>query len=192
MRDAILQELELTPLWRLRRPVAIVDDADVSAAVATMGWDALRAAYPEMTGVGDVRAEWVFAGFDVTGDSDAARLFDAMLGALQLQRDKGVFLLPVQAENSPGTRAVLLRQLALLRPRVVLALGQQAAHSLLDTDAPLGSLRGRVHDCMGTPLVVSFHPDDLLKAVLSKALAWEDLCLALTTLQHNDKEIPNA
>ena len=99
MRDAILQELELTPLWRLRRPVAIVDDADVSAAVATMGWDALRAAYPEMTGVGDVRAEWVFAGFDVTDDSDAARLFDAMLGALQLQRDKGVFLLPVQAEN---------------------------------------------------------------------------------------------
>jgi hypothetical protein len=54
MRDAILQELELMPLWRLRRPETIVDDADVSASVANMDWDALRAAYPKMTGVGDV------------------------------------------------------------------------------------------------------------------------------------------
>ena len=192
MHDAALQELELAPLWRLRRPVGSVNDDDASAVVANMDWDALRAAYPEMTGVGDLRADWVVAGFAATGDSDAVRLFDAMLGALQLQRDKQVFLLPLSGADSPLARAVLSRQLALLQPRVMLALGQPAVQRLLATDAALDTLRGRVHDCMGTPLVASFHPDDLLKAVSSKALAWQDLCLALTTLQNNPKEIPNA
>ena len=191
MRDAALQELELAPLWRLRRPVGSVDD-DAGVVVANMDWEALRAAYPEMTGVGDLHADWVVAGFAATGDSDAARLFDAMLGALQLQRDKQVFLLPLSGADSPLARAVLSRQLALLQPRVMLALGQPAVQRLLATDAALDTLRGRVHDCMGTPLVASFHPDDLLKAVSSKALAWQDLCLALTTLQNNPKEIPNA
>jgi DNA polymerase len=192
MRDAVLHELELAPLWRLRRPAASGDAADAGATVASMDWDALRAAYPELIGVGDQRADWVFAGVAFSDDSDAARLFDAMLSALQLQRNKQVFLLPVSVTDTPLARAVLSRQLALLQPRVLLALGQRAAHRLLDTIAPLDTLRGRVHDCMGTPLIASFHPDDLLKAVSSKALAWQDLCLALTTLQNNPKEIPNA
>ncbi len=192
MREAVLQELELAPLWRLRRPGAGVDDADAGAAIASMDWDTLRAAYPGMAGEGDLRADWVIVGVAIADDSEAARLFDAMLAALQLQRDKRVFMLPIPNIDTPLARAVMARQLALLQPGVMLALGQPAAQRLLATEAPLDTLRGRVHDCMGTPLIASFHPDDLLKAVSSKALAWQDLCLALTTLQNNPKERPNA
>lgn len=75
----------------------------------------------------------------------------------------------------------LQRQIALLQPRLILAMGRFAVQTLLHTDAPLGQLRGRVHDCAGVPLIATYHPAYLLRSPHDKAKAWEDLCLALAT-----------
>ena len=76
----------------------------------------------------------------------------------------------------------LVRQIELLRPRVILAMGRFAVQSLLRTDEPIGRLRGRVHRYQGVPLVVTYHPAYLLRNLPDKAKAWEDLCLALDTM----------
>jgi DNA polymerase len=72
----------------------------------------------------------------------------------------------------------LQRQIALLRPRIILAMGRFAVQALLRSDQPLGRLRGRVHAYEGVPLVVTFHPAYLLRSPSEKAKAWADLCLA--------------
>ena len=77
----------------------------------------------------------------------------------------------------------LVRQIELLRPRLILAMGRFAVQSLLRTDEPIGRLRGRVHRYQGVPLVVTYHPAYLLRNLPDKAKAWEDLCLALDTME---------
>jgi DNA polymerase len=72
----------------------------------------------------------------------------------------------------------LQRQIELLQPRLILALGRFAVQALLRSDEPIGKLRGRVHRHAGVPLIVSYHPAYLLRSPLEKARAWEDLCLA--------------
>ena len=71
-----------------------------------------------------------------------------------------------------------MRQIALVRPRVMLALGRVAAHALLKTTEPIGRLRGRVHAYEGVPLVVTYHPAYLLRNPEDKGRTWDDLCLA--------------
>ena len=77
----------------------------------------------------------------------------------------------------------LVRQVELVRPRIILAMGRFAVQSLLATDDPIGRLRGRVHRWRGVPLVVTYHPAYLLRTLDDKARAWDDLCLALQTVQ---------
>jgi DNA polymerase len=77
----------------------------------------------------------------------------------------------------------LKRQVALVRPRVILAMGRFAVQSLLRSDLPIGRLRGRLHAYEGVPLVVTYHPAYLLRNPADKALAWDDLCLARTAAQ---------
>ena len=77
----------------------------------------------------------------------------------------------------------LRRQIALVRPRVILAMGRYAVSSLLGSDAPIGRLRGRVHEVDGVPTVVTYHPAYLLRNPSDKARAWDDLCLALERLR---------
>ena len=77
----------------------------------------------------------------------------------------------------------LLRQIELIRPRLIVALGKTAASNLLRTDASLGSLRGRLHDFHGTPVLVTYHPAYLLRNLPDKAKSWEDLCLAVDTMR---------
>jgi DNA polymerase len=76
-----------------------------------------------------------------------------------------------------------VRQIELLRPRLILAMGRFAVQSLLRTDDPIGRLRGRVHRYQGVPVVVTYHPAYLLRNLPDKAKAWEDLCLALQTME---------
>jgi DNA polymerase len=76
-----------------------------------------------------------------------------------------------------------VRQIELLQPRIILALGRFAVQALLRSDAPIGRLRGQVHRYQGVPLVVSYHPAYLLRSLPEKAKAWEDLCLAADVLQ---------
>ena len=76
----------------------------------------------------------------------------------------------------------LQRQVALVQPRVILAMGRFAVQSLLGSDKPIGQLRGRLHHWHGVPLVVTYHPAYLLRQPADKARAWDDLCLAASVL----------
>lgn len=125
----------------------------------------------------------------------SGRLLDAMLAAVGRTRqpaneERQVFIANTLKCRPPGNRSpssdelkacapYLDRQLALVRPRVVLALGRFAAQSVLGREEPIGRLRGTVHALRdGTPVVVSYHPSYLLRQPLEKAKAWADLCLA--------------
>lgn len=83
----------------------------------------------------------------------------------------------------------LRRQVALVQPRVILALGRYAVRSLLGSDEPIGRLRGRVHHYQGVPVIVSYHPAYLLRQPADKARAWDDLCLALAVVR-GDRAAP--
>ncbi len=153
-------------------------------------------------GVGDPRAEWLFVGEGPGAEEDqkgepfvgqAGRLLDNMLAALGLARGANVYIANCVKCRPPGNRTpepgeieacrpYLDRQIALLRPRLIVALGKSAATTLLDVDATIGSLRGRVHDYRGVPLVVTYHPAYLLRNLPDKAKAWEDLLLARRTI----------
>jgi DNA polymerase len=153
-------------------------------------------------GVGDPNADWMFVGEAPGAEEDArgepfvgqaGRLLDNMLGALGLSRSRNVYIANVLKCRPPGNRTpepleaeacrpYLERQMALVRPKLVVALGKSAASLLLRSDAPVASLRGRVHRYQGVPLVVTYHPAYLLRTLHDKAKSWEDLVLARRTL----------
>jgi DNA polymerase len=116
-----------------------------------------------------------------------------MLGALGLARDRNVYIANVLKCRPPNNRApepleaeacrpYLERQIELIAPKLIVALGRSAASLLLGTDATIASLRGRVHRYRGLPLVVTYHPAYLLRNLTDKAKAWEDLLLARSTV----------
>ena len=132
----------------------------------------------------------------------SGQLLDNMLKAIALSRHahrsdaataatlNGVYIANVIKCRPPGNRnpqpaevaqcePYLARQVALLRPKIILALGRFAVQSLLKTNEPIGKLRGRVHHYEGVPVIVSYHPAYLLRNLPDKAKAWADLCLAL-------------
>ena len=84
--------------------------------------------------------------------------------------------------EADACRPYLERQVALLQPKLIVALGKSAASLLLGTDATIASLRGRVHRYRGVPLIVTYHPAYLLRSLPDKAKAWEDLLLARETV----------
>jgi len=86
---------------------------------------------------------------------------------------------PVEIE---ACRPYLERQIALIRPRLIVALGKSAASLLLGTDASIASMRGRVHRYRDVPLVVTYHPAYLLRSLQEKAKSWDDLLLARRVL----------
>ncbi len=153
-------------------------------------------------GVGDEAADWLFIGEGPGAEEDArgepfvgqaGRLLDNMLAAIGLRRGQDVYIANIVKCRPPGNRTpepaeahacegYLQRQIALLRPRLLIALGKTAASNLLNTEASIGSLRGRVHQCHGLPLIVTYHPAYLLRSLVDKAKAWEDLCFARETM----------
>jgi DNA polymerase len=157
-----------------------------------------RARHRSVPGVGDPHAQWLFVGEAPGAEEDArgepfvgqaGRLLDSMLAALGLSRSEGVFIANVLKCRPPGNRTpepleadacrpYLERQIALIRPSLIVALGKSAASLLLGTDATIASLRGRVHHWQSIPLVVTYHPAYLLRNLPDKAKAWEDLLFA--------------
>lgn len=153
-------------------------------------------------GTGPRDARWLVVGEapgaeeDASGEpfvGQAGRLLDSMLASVGLDRGRNVFIANVLKCRPPGNRnpspeeaarclPFLRRQIELLQPDLVLLLGRVAAHALLETDAGVGSLRGRVHALRAgareIPAVVTWHPSYLLRRPEDKALAWADLCLA--------------
>lgn len=153
-------------------------------------------------GVGDERADWMFVGEgpgaeeDALGDpfvGQAGKLLDNMLAAINLKRGANVYIANVVKCRPPGNRnpesnearqcePYLQRQIELIRPRLIIALGRIAAQNLLSREASISSVRGRVLDYNGTPLIVTYHPAYLLRTLTDKAKAWEDLCFAVQTM----------
>lgn len=124
---------------------------------------------------------------------EMARLFAAMLQANALTA-VDIHLasvlkcpLPEQAGIKPdwleNCLPYLQREIELLQPRVILALGALASRALLQSSGPLDDLRGKVHDHAGFPLIASYHPADLLASPADKRKAWMDWCLARKTVQ---------
>jgi DNA polymerase len=156
-------------------------------------------------GVGPRRADWLVIGEAPGAEEDrrgepfvgaAGQLLDAMLRAIGLDRKSNVYIANVLKSRPPGNRdpkpeevaaclPYLVRQIALLQPRIMLAVGRIAAQNLLATDVPLGRLRGRVHYFgeSNTPLVVTYHPAYLLRTPADKRKAWEDLKFARSVYQ---------
>jgi DNA polymerase len=143
-------------------------------------------------GVGDENADWLLVGEapgaeeDRLGDpfvGQAGKLLDSMLAAIGLNRRKNVYIANVLKCRPPGNRnpqpeevascsPYLQAQIALIRPRLIVAMGRFAAQTLLSTDASIASLRGRVHAYAGVPLIVTYHPAYLLRNLPDKAKAW--------------------
>jgi uracil-DNA glycosylase family 4 len=158
-----------------------------------------------VVGVGPKRTDWLVIGEAPGAEEDrrgepfvgaAGQLLDAMLRAIGLDRTRNVYIANVLKSRPPGNRdpkpeevaaclPYLVRQIALLQPKIMLAVGRIAAQNLLGTDTPLGRLRGRVHYFgeLNTPLVVTYHPAYLLRTPGDKRKAWEDLKFARNLYQ---------
>jgi DNA polymerase len=164
---------------------------------------ALRAGCTQTVfGAGDEQAVWLFVGEapgadeDVSGEpfvGQAGRLLDNMLMSIGLARGENVYIANVikcrpEHDRHPHVGEIaaclpyLKRQIELVKPKIIVALGKTAASALLDTDATIASQRGTVHEYRGIPLIVTFHPAYLLRSPLEKAKAWQDLCLAVNAL----------
>ena len=154
-------------------------------------------------GVGDENADWLFIGEGPGAEEDAkgepfvgqaGKLLDSMLAAISLRRGDNVYIANVVKCRPPGNRnpepheaqqcePYLERQIALIEPRLIVALGKVAVQNLLKTDATISSLRGRLHSYRDIPLIVTYHPAYLLRNLPDKAKAWADLCFARKTMR---------
>ena len=148
-------------------------------------------------GVGNPEADWMIIGEAPGAEEDrrgepfvgrAGKLLNEMLRAVGQGRDS-VFIANIlkcrppnnrdpKPEESTQCRGYLERQIQLVQPKIILAVGRIAAHLLLDTDTPVGRLRGTLHHLDQTPLVVTYHPAYLLRSPSQKRKSWDDLCLA--------------
>jgi len=124
----------------------------------------------------------------------AGQLLTEMLRAIGLDREE-VFIANIVKCRPPANRdptpveiesckPYLLRQLTLVKPKIIVVLGRVAAQALLNTDEPIGKLRGQIRALNGTPLVVVYHPAYLLRSLLDKRKAWADLKLAMQTVKN--------
>ncbi len=153
-------------------------------------------------GVGAIDAPWLFVGEGPGADEDAqgepfvgqaGKLLDVMLAAAGLARGREVYIANVVKCRPPGNRTpsieeaqacapFLDRQIDLIQPKLIVALGKTAVTRLTDSDASMASLRGRLHHYRGIPVIATYHPAYLLRNLPEKLKAWEDLLLARRTM----------
>lgn len=149
-------------------------------------------------GVGDRQADWLFVGEAPGAEEDergepfvgqAGKLLDSMLDAIGLRRGENVYIANSVKCRPPNNRTpepaetaacwpYLERQIELLQPKLIVALGRRAAQTLLQREIKIGAVRGQQFDYKGTPLIVTYHPAYLLRNLPDKGKAWEDLCFA--------------
>ncbi|BBF64624.1 uracil-DNA glycosylase [Acidithiobacillus sp. 'AMD consortium'] len=180
--------------------IATLDWRDLSNMVSTcqacpLGETRKHAVF----GAGNPRGSWLFVGEAPGAEEDrrgeafvgrAGQLLDNMLQAMGLSRDKDAYIANILKCRPPNNRdplgpevqacmPYLQRQIALLQPRVIVALGRFAAQGLLQVDTPLSQLRGTTQHYQGIPLIVTYHPAYLLRNPIDKRKVWEDLKRAL-------------
>jgi len=154
-------------------------------------------------GVGDQSADWLFVGEgpgaeeDVRGEpfvGQAGKLLDAMLAAIGLKRSEDVYIANAVKCRPPGNRTptaeemvacrpYLERQIELLQPKLIVALGRPAAQTLLENEVKISAARGQLFKYRDIPLIVTYHPAYLLRTLSDKAKTWKDLCLARRTMR---------
>ncbi len=202
-RAAVLAEMGISPVWRLKVSKPAAGWIPLKAAVSGCVRCGLHKTRTQTVfGVGDENADWMLIGEapgaeeDRLGDpfvGQAGKLLDNMLAAINLSRRKNVYIANVLKCRPPGNRNPtpeevaqcsphLLQQIELIKPKLILAMGRFAAQTLLETGASIASLRGRVHRYAGVPLVVTYHPAYLLRTLEDKAKAWEDLLFSKKTM----------
>jgi len=153
-------------------------------------------------GIGDESADLMIVGEAPGAEEDAqgepfvgqaGRLLGNMLAAIGMNRERGIYIANVLKCRPPGNRNPepvevarcgphLRRQIELVQPRLLVAMGRFAAQTLLSTDASIASMRGRLFQYEGVPVVVTYHPAYLLRNLPDKAKAWEDLLFIRRTL----------
>jgi uracil-DNA glycosylase len=192
-------------------PAVAPDLSDVDQ----LDWDSLEQAVTQWAvarrrkpvfGTGDRRADWLCVGEPPLEEEelqglpfagDAGKLLDNMLAAVGAAHRQGAYLtnalkcrLPdnreQEAEDFAQSLGFLQRQVQLVQPRVILAMGRFAVQALLQTTEPIGKLRGRVHRYGDVPVIVTYHPAYLLRNLPDKARAWADLCLAQSLVRSAD------
>ena len=158
-------------------------------------------------GVGNEQAPWLFVGEGPGADEDekgepfvgqAGKLLDAMLAAAGLKRGREVYIANVVKCRPPGNRVpkpeeaaacapFLDRQVALIKPKLIVALGKTAAVRLTGNEGALGAMRGKMHNYRGIPLVITYHPAYLIRNPPDKSKAWDDLLFAKRTMAELDR-----
>jgi uracil-DNA glycosylase family 4 len=187
-----------------RGAIMRMDWTQIKASVAACTRCALHARRNKAVfGVGDENADWLFVGEGPGADEDAqgepfvgqaGKLLDSMLAAIKLKRGDNVYIANVVKCRPPGNRnpesdealacePYLHRQIDLIQPKLIVALGKVAAVNLLAREATVASMRNKVHAYRGIPLIVTYHPAYLLRNLPDKARAWEDLCFAVDTME---------
>ena len=195
--------------WLPRRAAAATTDpADSTQAWQQLSEEVARCTRCDLhrtrtravLGVGDRHAQWLVVGEAPGAEEDrqgepfvgrAGQLLDAMLQAIGLARGHNVYIANILKSRPPGNRdpaaaevaaclPYLERQIELIRPRLILAVGRIAMQNLLATQGSLAGMRGKVHEFGGlkTPLIVTYHPAYLLRKPEDKRKAWEDLKFA--------------
>ncbi len=207
-RHEVLAEMGLAPVWRLRDRPAENKPAEPGwieikqAVPACTACGLHKGRTQTVFGVGDENADWLLIGEAPGAEEDrlgepfvgqAGKLLDHMLAAIDLKRGENVYIANVLKCRPPGNRnpeadevakctPFLKRQIALIRPKLIIAMGRFAAQTLLSSDATIASLRGRVFRYEGVPLIVTYHPAYLLRNLPDKAKAWADLVFAKKTM----------
>jgi DNA polymerase len=197
-------ELLRTPTGDRRTEIMSLDWGALKARVASCTDCPLHATRNKTVfGVGDEQADWLFVGEGPGADEDAqgepfvgqaGKLLDNMLAAIGLKRGANVYIANILKCRPPGNRnpephealqcePYLHRQIELLRPKLIIALGKVAAANLLASDASVASMRSRIHRYHGIPLIVTYHPAYLLRNLTDKAKAWADLLFAVRTMK---------
>jgi DNA polymerase len=204
LRTGVSQDLSVPVMENRQDKILSMDWPQLKAKVAGCTDCKLRAGCTQTVfGVGDEQADWLLVGEAPGAEEDrigepfvgqAGRLLDHMLLSIGLSRGKNVYIANGIKCRPPGNRnpeaeeiatcsPYLLRQIALIKPKLILAMGRFAAQTLLNSDATIASLRGRVHSYAGVPLIVTYHPAYLLRNLPDKAKAWADLVFARRTIQ---------
>jgi len=181
-RTRLLHELGLGPVWKLRQRAAAMPNAGETVIERGDG--------PSGEGPG---AEEDEKGEPFVGQ--AGKLLDNMLAAIGLRRGENVYIANAvkcrppqnrtpEAEEIAACRPYLARQIELIQPRLIVALGRPAAQSLLQVEVKIAAARGRLHQYQSIPLIVTYHPAYLLRNLADKAKAWEDLCFMTQTMKN--------
>jgi uracil-DNA glycosylase len=205
-RSEILAEMGIAPVWvskdkQIEKPAG--GWLELKQAVPACTACSLHKSRTQTVfGVGDEQADWMLIGEAPGAEEDrvgepfvgqAGKLLDNMLAAIGLRRGENVYIANVlkcrpPANRNPEPEEVakcaphLRRQIELIGPKLIVAMGRFAAQTLLNTDASIASLRGRVHSYAGVPLIVTYHPAYLLRTLPDKAKSWEDLLFARKTI----------